>query len=123
MTRERLAGGAPVDWEALGDEGFVLRTVDAAEATDIVIAGGRRRGTMYGVYTLLDRLGFRWYTNRKTWFPEGAALRLTPVDEVGGPVFMYREPFINEAFDADWAARTDPGDPSCRELHPGRWAQ
>lgn len=105
LARERLATGAPVDWEQLGDEGFVLRSIEAGAAPDLVIAGGRRRGTMYGVYGLLDRLGFRWYTNRKTWYPQADALVLAPLDEVGGPAFMYREPYIREAFDADWAAR------------------
>jgi len=66
------------------------------------------------VYTLLDRLGFRWYTNRKTWYPEAAVLRLAPVDEVGGPAFMYREPYIHEAFDADWAVRNRVNSMSAR---------
>jgi hypothetical protein len=97
--------GTALEREALGNEGFVLRTVGPATPPDLVIAGGRRRGTMYGVYTLLDRLGFRWYTNRKTWYPEGGVLQLEAMDEQGGPAFMYREPYIKEAFDADWAAR------------------
>ncbi len=95
----------PAAWEGLGDEEYILRTVGPAPAPDLVIAGGRRRGTLYGVYTLLDRLGFRWYTNRKTWYPEGGVLYLEPLHEQGAPAFMYREPYIYEAFEADWAAR------------------
>lgn len=101
-----LAGGGPVAADSLGDEGFVLRTVKSGSgASDIVIAGGRLRGTMYGVYTFLDRLGFRWYTPRFTRIPEGKALRIGSLSEKTVPVFMYREPFIKEAFDGDWAAR------------------
>ena len=49
-----LGGGAarlPV--ESFGAEGFVLRT----SGGNLIVAGGRERGTMYGVYTLLDKLG------------------------------------------------------------------
>ena len=101
-----LSGGEPVAVDSLGGEGFVIRTVKTGRgAPDIVIAGGRLRGTMYGVYTFLDRLGFRWYTPRVTRIPEGKALRIGSLNEKTVPVFMYREPFIREAFDGDWAAR------------------
>ena len=66
----------------LGDEGFILRTIPTGAATpDVVIAGGRQRGTMYGVYTFLEHIGFRWYTNRKTWYPEKEILRVPQLDE------------------------------------------
>ena len=101
-----LAKGKPVDFKALGDEGFILRAIQGkGSRPDIVIAGGRLRGTMYGVYTFLDRLGFRWYTSRVTRFPEGKTLKSPALDEQTIPPFMYREPFICEAFDGDWAAR------------------
>ena len=35
------------DWKAFGDDGFVLRVSDSG----VVIAGGHKRGTLYGVYT------------------------------------------------------------------------
>lgn len=101
-----LAGSKTVSSDSLGDEGFIIRTVKNGGADpDIVVAGGRLRGTMYGVYTLLDKLGFRWYTPRVTRFPDGKTLKATGLDETTVPVFMYREPFIKEAFDGDWAAR------------------
>ncbi len=101
-----LAGTKTVSADSLGDEGFIIRTIkNGADAPDIIVAGGRLRGTMYGVFTLLDKLGFRWYTPRVTRFPEGGTLKATGLDETTIPVFMYREPFIKEAFDGDWAAR------------------
>jgi len=63
------------------------------------------RGTMYGVYTFLDYLGFKWYTNRKTLYPDDPTLRVPHFDEEVVPPFMYRAPYISEAFDGDWAAR------------------
>lgn len=101
-----LTSGKSAVSDSLGDEGFIIRTVAAGGGSpDIVIAGGKLRGAMYGVYTFLDRLGFRWYTNRVTRFPEGKVLKGIALDERVVPTFMYREPFIKEAFDGDWAAR------------------
>ena len=100
----KLLGGK-VDLQDLGREEYILRTVGTTTPPELIIAGGRPRGTLYGVYTLLDQLGFRWYTNRKTWYPEGGVLEIAQLDEGGAPAFMYREPYIYEAFDADWAAR------------------
>ena len=46
------------DFQALGNEGYVIRTV----GPHLVIAGGALRGNMYGVYGLLeDHLGCRWF--------------------------------------------------------------
>ena len=101
-----LSKSIPVDYKALGDEGFIIRTAQGSGSIpDIVIAGGKLRGTMYGVYTFLDRMGFRWYTSRVTRFPEGKVVKSPFLDERVIPTFMYREPFIMEAFDGDWAAR------------------
>ena len=47
-----------IDFEKLGSEGFTIRTM----GRHLIIAGGRARGTMYGVYTFLeDHLGCRWF--------------------------------------------------------------
>ncbi|NLF06671.1 MAG: DUF4838 domain-containing protein [Pirellulaceae bacterium] len=48
--------------EELGPEGYRIKTgeIDGRRAT--LIAGGGRVGTLYGVYDLLHRLGFRWFS-------------------------------------------------------------
>ena len=94
------------EWQKLGDEGFIIRTItNKAGSLDIVIAGGRQRGSMYGVYTFLDHLGFRWFTNRKTWYPDKGILRVPILNEKEIPAYLYRYPYISEAFDLDWGAR------------------
>jgi hypothetical protein len=92
---------AGIDFNKLGSEGFVLKTL----GRNLVIAGGRQRGTMYGVYTLLDKLGCRWFTPQVSRIPHLPTLRIGPLDETQTPAFEYREPFFTEAFDRDWAAR------------------
>ena len=56
-----------VETPADGDEGFTYRNV----GKNIWIYGGKQRGTMYGVYTFLEReFGVRWYTKDCTKVPE-----------------------------------------------------
>jgi hypothetical protein len=93
--------GLKIPFDHLGPEGFVLRT----EGEHLVIAGGKPRGTMYGVYTLLDRLGCRWFTTDVSVIPKKPTLVIKPLNESQKPAFEYREPYFAEAFDKDWAAR------------------
>ncbi|MCX6633596.1 MAG: DUF4838 domain-containing protein [Acidobacteria bacterium] len=94
-------GGGKIPFESLGPEGFVLKTV----GRNLVIAGGRERGTMYGVYTFLDRLGCRWFTPQVSRIPKRASITIDPMNETQRPAFEYREVFFTEAWDKDWSAR------------------
>lgn len=90
-----------IPFDRLGDEGFAIKTA----RDTLVIAGGRKRGTMYGVYHLLERLGCRWFTRDVSRVPKLATITVPPLDEAVTPAFEYREPFYREARDRDWAAR------------------
>lgn len=92
----------PVDFSDLGDEGFVIKSA----GSNLVIAGGRRRGTMYGVYTFLeDVLGCRWYTSTVSSIPKTPSITLGPLDILQKPDFEYRDVFYHDAFDGNWATR------------------
>jgi hypothetical protein len=93
--------GLRIPFETLGSEGFVLRT----QGNHVVIVGGRQRGTMYGVYAFLEKLGCRWFTRDLSVIPKKPTLALEALDEVHKPAFEYRESSFREAFDKDWAAR------------------
>ena len=98
-----------VDWRKLGQEGFTIRTV----GRHLVIAGGRPRGTLYGVYTFLeDHLGCRWFSSKASRIPKRASITLGDINDTQVPVLEYREPFWFDAFDADWAARN-----KCNSAH------
>ena len=91
-----------IDFDALGPEGYVIRTVDDR----LVIAGGDLRGNMYGVYGLLeDHLGCRWFAPGVSRIPKRKRLAVGPLDERQVPVLEYREPFTYDCFDGDWCAR------------------
>ncbi len=90
-----------VPFASLGAEGFALKTT----GSHLVIAGGRQRGTMYGVYTFLEKLGCRWFAPGVSRIPKMSTISVAPLDEIVKPAFEYREPFFTEAIDRDWAAR------------------
>ncbi|HEY3241791.1 MAG TPA: DUF4838 domain-containing protein [Phycisphaerae bacterium] len=88
--------------DGLGAEGFVIRTTD----DELVLAGGRPRGTLYAVYTFLeDVVGCRWWTSRASAIPSRPRLTIEKLDMRYVPRLEYREPFWFDAFDGDWAVR------------------
>jgi hypothetical protein len=91
-----------IDFKALGNEGYVIRTA----GPHLVIAGGAMRGNLYGVYGLLeDHLGCRWFAPGVSRVPQVKKLALPAIDERKVPALEYREPFTTECFDGDWCAR------------------
>jgi len=86
----------------LGREGLVIRTV----GSDLILAGGQPRGTLYAVYTFLeDHLGCRWWAPGASTIPHQPTLKLRPVNVRFVPRLEYRDPFCITSFDGDWAAR------------------
>lgn len=100
-SRTLRESGIEVPFTELGPEGFALKT----SARRLIIAGGGERGTMYGVYALLEKLGCRWFTREVSRIPRRKTILLGPLDEIEKPAFEYREPYFREACDRDWAAR------------------
>lgn len=100
---QALRAVAPdLDLSGLGDEGYVIKTVGER----LVIAGGRLRGTMYGVYAFLEEcLGCRWYSSKVSKIPRLPDIDITMIHLTGKPAFEYRDVFYTDAFDKDWAAR------------------
>ena len=88
--------------ESVGGEGFIIRTFGDC----VVIAGGRVRGTLYGVYEFLETfLGCRWYTPDVSNIPRRDQITLPPINIRKTPAFRIREAFDMGNFDGDWSAR------------------
>ena len=82
-----FAAAHQADGRKLGEEEWIVRTV----GTDLVITGGRPRGTLYGVYALLERvLGCHWLDESTEVVPKTPDLRLPQVDLRGQPAFWMR---------------------------------
>jgi hypothetical protein len=102
-NRHMQSLGLQIDLAKLGSEGFLIKTFN----NYLVISGGRPRGTLYGVYTLLEeKLGVRWFTPDVEYVPKMKRIEIPPLDEVQIPALEYREVFWSEMLrDADFAAR------------------
>ena len=78
----------------MGDEDLRIVVRDR----NIAIAGGRPRGTLYGVYTFLeDHLGVRFLTHDHTHVPPVGEWRaIGPIDQSYHPPLGFRWPFYGE---------------------------
>jgi len=91
-----------LDLLSFGKEGYLLRTIGQT----LVIVGGEPRGTLYGVYGLLEEhLGCRWFTPEIERIPKRPRLVLPALDQRRVPVFEYRETYTWESYDGNWMAR------------------
>ena len=94
--------GGPADLAGLGEDGFRLKT----EGNHLLILGGPVRGTLYGVYELLERHGgCRWYTSWHQVIPRLEEWTLPDLDDTQRPAFAMREVFWFDMFNGDLAAR------------------
>ena len=87
--------GAEPDMKKLGTDGFRL----IAKPSYLLIIGGRKRGTLYGVYELLEKYaGCRWYSSEFSVTPRRFTLQIPFGDDTQLPAFAIREPFYYDLF-------------------------
>jgi len=98
LVRDKTSRPAPAD----PDESFRY----CSYGPDILIYGGKQRGTMYGVMGFLENeLGCRWYTRAVSVIPKKEQLTFTTFEHAEAPGIRVRNNFYFEAFDSIWAAR------------------
>ena len=78
------------DWAGLGHDGILIKTVNG----NLVLAGGRPRGTLYAVFQFLeDSVGCRWWTPTDGLIPRITDLTIPAQNVRYVPKFSYREHF------------------------------
>ena len=90
--------------EGLGDEEYIIRS----QANQLAIVGGSPRGTMNGVYGLLeDQFGCRWFNGAASLIPKRERVGLPALDRREGPAFVHlRYAYEYDAIqNREWAAR------------------
>jgi hypothetical protein len=93
---------SPAEITRLGTEGYILRS----QGTSLAIAGGRPRGTLYGIYSFLeDYLDCRWFTPQVARIPHKERLEVRPLDRTFIPRLEYRAIDYPDAREGDWAVR------------------
>jgi len=89
--------------DALGEQGYVLKTV----GPNVVIAGTAAAGTLYGAYEFLETaFGVRWFAPGVTKTPAAKDVPVPAYDKLVKPAFLMRD--ISYAWpggDADFRAR------------------
>ncbi len=86
-----------MDFPAMEGDGFRILTED----DNVYIAGAIDRGTLYGVYYLLDiYFGVHWLSPEFTVVPSLDPLALASVDDLQNPRVAYREIFSADTDDA-----------------------
>ena len=85
------------------DESFTYKTV----GSDLLIWGGSQRGTMYGVFTFLEReFGIHWLTPSCTVVPKYRGWKLPRLNHSERPFIGYRYSNYFVANNAKWSAHT-----------------
>ena len=86
--------------EEFGDDGFVI---EAHGDGNILIAGGEKRGALYGVFDFLEKfLGCRWFSPEIVIIPETATVAIpVEIDMLEIPAYLYRSPQIINAYFSD----------------------
>lgn len=85
------------------DESFTYKTI----GSDLLIWGGSQRGTMYGVFTFLEReLGVHWLTPSCTVVPKYREWKLTRLNHSEKPFIGYRYSNYFVANNPKWSAHT-----------------
>ncbi len=94
---ERLdALGIRINWGSLKTDGFLIRT----DSARLIIAGGSQRGTLYGVYTLLDKyLGCRMYSPKVTVVPTQKNIAFGVINDQQVPVISFRDTHYRSTWD------------------------
>lgn len=101
LNRHAQALGVDVDVQALGEDGFLLRTVE----TRLLLVGGSAKGAIYGAAALLEEhLGFRFYAPGVVLPPTTSRVQIpNGLDVVQVPAIEYRENYYRGAWDAAYA--------------------
>ncbi|MHB0946685.1 MAG: DUF4838 domain-containing protein [Sedimentisphaerales bacterium] len=88
--------------DGLGTDGIVIKTI----GNNLILAGGKTRGTLYAVYTFLeDYAGCRWWTSTSNTIPNKPSLVLENLNIRYVPVFEYRDMYTPDTIDPNWSVR------------------
>ncbi len=89
IVQRQLAAG---ELDKLGQDGILIKVAP----DNIILSGGRPRGTLYAVFQFLeDAVGCRWWTPTENFVPNKKTLTVGTQDLRYVPKFSYREHFTN----------------------------
>ena len=97
---ERLAqAGVNINLNELKEDGFTIRT----DSMRLFIVGGNEKGTLYGVYTFLEKyLGCRMYSPKVKIIPKQKKIVVGKINETQVPVIGFRDTHYRSTWDAEY---------------------
>lgn len=98
---ERLdALGIPVSFNELEADGFVIKT----DSLRLIIAGGNNKGTLYGVYTFLEKyLGCRMYSPKVKIIPKMENIMLGSINDKEIPKIKFSDTHYRVTWDTEYS--------------------
>jgi Domain of unknown function (DUF4838)/Glycosyl hydrolase family 67 N-terminus/F5/8 type C domain len=91
--------GVGVSFNELGADGFLITT----DSLRLIIAGGNDKGTLFGVYTFLEKyLGCRMYAPKVKIIPKLDTILLGNINDREVPKIKYRTTHYKVAWDAEY---------------------
>jgi hypothetical protein len=88
--------GRRINFEKLSADGYLLQT----KGTYLIIAGGKEKGCLYGVYSLLEMIGCRYYAPGVQYIPKVKTVKLQYIKKEEVPFFDFREMLFPVAQDS-----------------------
>ncbi len=91
--------GISVNFNELGSDGFIIRT----DSLRLLITGGNGKGTLYGVYTFLEKyLSCRMYSPQVKIIPKKEKIILGTIDDKQIPVIRFRDTHYRVSWDPEY---------------------
>jgi hypothetical protein len=91
--------GLGINLNALKQDGFIIKT----DSLRLIIAGGSEKGTLYGVYTFLEKyLGCRMYSPKVKLIPQQKQITLPTIHDQQVPVITFRDTHYRISWDAEY---------------------
>jgi hypothetical protein len=92
--------GIAINFNALEADGFVIKT----DSLRLIIAGGNIKGTLYGVYSFLEKyLGCRMYSPQVKIIPKQEMIILDSINDKEVPVIRFRDTHYRVSWDTEYS--------------------
>lgn len=93
-----------IAWNNLKHDEIVMKKVGG----QLILAGGRPRGTIYAVYTFLeDYCGVRWWTSTESYVPKNLSWKIPDVNVMYAPKIESRMAFYTDVLSYGMATYND----------------
>ncbi|MCG6189569.1 DUF4838 domain-containing protein [Maribellus maritimus] len=98
IGKTNYAKALGINFSLLEENGYLYKR----EGSNLLIAGGSEKGVLYGVYDLLEFLGFRKYTSDYTYIPKKNSITFPPKDTTVIPKIKYRTTLYRDTEDPEY---------------------